>query len=184
MGAAAMSKQVEPVPVLRVCSCLCGQPELLPAVVDELARAFGSIARKSNPYPFDTSDYYRKEMGDFLERTWFCFARLCGAETLPATRLETARIEESFAGEGRRRVNLDPGYLDFGKLVLASLKGAPEKIYLGQGVWAHTCLRYRDGRFTAPEHSFPDFKDGRFDGFMKSARELYKSLLRAWRREA
>ena len=73
---------------------------------------------------------------------------------------------------------LDPGYLDLGKLVLASLKEAPDKIYLGEGVWAHTCLRYDSGSFRAPEHSFADFRDGRFDPFMLEARALYKSLLR------
>jgi len=59
----------------------------------------------------------------------------------------------------------------------ASLKEAPDKIYMGQGVWAHTCLKFRWGKFTAPDHSFPDFQDGRFDAFMLEARNLYKSLL-------
>ena len=69
--------------------------------------------------------------------------------------------------------------MDLGKLVLASLKEAPDKIYVGEGVWAHTCLRYGSGSFGAPEHSFPDFKDGRFDAFMLEARRLYKSRLGA-----
>ena len=63
--------------------------------------------------------------------------------------------------------------------VVASLKEAPDKIYLGRGVWAHTCLRYRDGGFSAPDHSFPDFRDGRFDRFMGQARRTYKSLLQS-----
>jgi hypothetical protein len=65
-----------------------------------------------------------------------------------------------------------------GKLVLASLKEAPDKIYMGRGVWAHICLRYRFGAFTAPDHSFPDFQDGRFFETMLQARDLYRSLLR------
>ena len=74
-------------------------------------------------------------------------------------------------------VNLDPGYLDLGKLVLASCKEAPDKLYLGEGVWGHTCLRYRFGAFSAPDHSFPDFQDGRFNSFFTEARGLYKSML-------
>ena len=86
-----------------------------------------------------------------------------------------------FSADQKRRVNLDPGYLDLGKLVLASFKQAHDKIYLGRGVWAHTCLRYRAGNFIAPDHSFPDFQDGRFNRFMLQARNLYKSLLREHR---
>ncbi len=173
-----MAQAVEPAPVMRLCSCLTALPELLPAVASELVRLFGQVALTSPAFPFDTSDYYRDEMGQDLERTWYCFHELCGAERLADDRLATGAIEERFALDGARRINLDPGYLDAGKLVLASLKEAPEKIYMGRGVWAHVCLRYRWGKFSAPEHSFPDFRDGRFDAFMLQARQLYKTLLR------
>jgi len=172
-----MSEKLKPAPVLRVCSCLTGLPELLPEVEAELVRAFGEVALKSVPFAFDTSEYYRPEMGEGLQRTWYGFRDLCPAERLVEARLKTGEIEDRFAVEGRRRVNLDPGYLDLGKLVLASLKEAPDKIHMGDGVWAHVCLQFRDGKFTAPDHSFPDFKDGRFDELMLEARELYKSLL-------
>jgi hypothetical protein len=173
-----MSQAVEPAPVLRMCSCLTGDRGLLPAVERKLVHAFGEVALKSPAFPFDGSDYYREELGDPIERFWYCFAALCGAELLPDVRRTTGRIEASFAADGKRRVNLDPGYLDLGKLVLASLKQAPDKIYMGRGVWAHTCLRYRFGELTAPDHSFADFRDGRFNGFMLEARKLYKTLLR------
>jgi hypothetical protein len=178
MEETAMSQRVEPAPVLRLCSCLTGNAELLPEVEAALVRVFGEIALRSDPFPFDTSEYYHDEMGDGLERRWFCFQALCGAELLADTRLVTDNIEDAFSTGGKRRVNLDPGYLDFGKLVLASLKQAHDKIYLGRGVLAHTCLRYRAGDFVAPDHSFPDFQDGRFNSFMLRARKLYKSLLR------
>jgi hypothetical protein len=146
-------------------------------VEEALSEVFGTIDLKSPAFPFDVSSYYEEEMGKGLQRLWYGFRHLCPAEQLPAARLATARIEETFTAKGRRRVNLDPGYLDLGKLVLASLKQAPDKIYMGRGVWAHTCLRYRFGEFSAPDHSFPDFRDGRFNGFMLEARRLYKSLL-------
>jgi hypothetical protein len=171
-----MSEVTLPPPVLRLCSCLTAEEALLPEVEDALAEEFGPIALKSAPYPFDTSDYYEAEMGAGLLRYWFCFKELCAAESLPDFRHASGSIEKRFLEANRRRINLDPGYLDHGKLVLASLKEAPDKIYMGRGVWAHTCLRYRDGRFIAPDHSFADFMDGRFDLFMMEARALYKSL--------
>ena len=178
-----MAKKLEAAPVLGVCSCLTAHAALLSETERELEGAFGEIALQSPVYPFDTSDYYRAEMGEGLRRCWYCFDVLWRAERLPQARATTGRIEAKFTVGDKRDVNLDPGYLDLGKLVLASWKEAPDKIYMGNGVWAHTCLRFGDGTFRAPAHSFPDFRDGRFDGFMLEARTLYKSLLREARRE-
>jgi len=184
MGALAMSGAVEASPVLRLCSCLTAVPELLAEVRSELVEHFGEIVLSSPAFAFDISDYYEPEMGRGLQRHWYCFGELCGAESLPESRLASGKLEERFFVKGRRRVNLDPGYLDLGKLVLASVKEAPDKIYMGRGVWAHTCLRYRFGRFVAPDHSFPDFRDGRFDAFMLEARGRYKALLTRFRETA
>lgn len=176
-----MSESVEPLPVLRLCSCIAAEDAPLAQLEKALQEGFGAIALKSPPFPFDTSDYYRNELGADLLRHWYCFEALCAAESLPESRTASGRIEEHFMTGRKRSVNIDPGYLDYGKLVLASTKEAPHKIYMGRGVWAHTCLRYRSGRFIAPDHSFPDFRDGRFDAFMLEARALYKSLLASGR---
>ncbi|MBD3334375.1 MAG: DUF4416 family protein [Candidatus Eisenbacteria bacterium] len=177
METTEMSRLTRPDPVLRVCSCLTAIPSLLPQARADLARAFGDVDLESDPFPFEGTDYYREEMGERLQRTWFVFRELCGPEELPDSRIATARIEEDHSKQGKRRINLDPGYLDLGKLVLASLKGAPDKIYLGRGVWAHTCLRYRFQGFEAPDHSFPDFKDGLYSDFFSRARQHYKRRL-------
>lgn len=173
-----MSKRVEPVPVLRICSCITRDKQLAGKAEQKLVSLFGRIALKSEWFPFDKSNYYSEEMGENLERIWFCFKKLTGAENLVKTRLITEEIEKEFLKETKRSVNLDPGYLDFGKLVLASFKEAPDKIYMGNGVWAHMCLRYRFGEFVAPDHSFPDFKDGRFNSFLLEARKKYRNLLK------
>ena len=167
------------VPVLRLCSVLCSSEELLEELLEELRLRYGPLEERSQPFPFDASDYYAKEMGDSLSRYWICFERLCDASELAGFRGETGELEKSFSAQGKRRLNIDPGYLDFGKLVLASMKEAPDKIYLKKGVWAHTCLRYRFGHWEAPDHSFPDFADGRFNAFFLKARELYRIRRRA-----
>jgi anti-sigma regulatory factor (Ser/Thr protein kinase) len=172
----AVRREVEP--VLRLCSCLTADEAAFTAAQEELVERFGPVALVSEPFAFELTGYYEKEMGPGLTRTWLCFARLFGAETLPRFRIATERIERTLSERGRRRVNLDPGYLDFGKLVLASLKPAPDKVYMGHGVWAHTCLRYGSGEFTAPDHSFPDFHDGRFEPFLLRARGFYRRRLR------
>lgn len=174
-----MSRMNEPLPVLRVCSCLTSRPAAVEEVAIRLKEAFGDIILTSEPFPFDCTTYYQPEMGEGIRRYWFCFADLFGAEEIVGFRHKTGEIEEFFMSNGQRTVNLDPGYLDHGKLVLASLKGAADKIYMGGGVWAHTCLRFRFSEFVAPDHSFADFKEGIFNQFFLDLRGLYKKMLKS-----
>jgi len=163
--------------VLPTFSVLYGEPCCLQSCSDRLEEHMGAPVLTSSAYPFDMTDYYRGEMGDGLLRTWFCF-QLSDPSNLPLWKERCIAVEADFGGEGNRRVNIDPGYLDHGKLVLASCKAAPDKIYLGRGVYAHTCLRYRSGDFYGPDHSFADFIDGRFNCFFLEAKSLYKKLLK------
>lgn len=168
-----------PPPVMPVVSVLAGSVEAVSGILPLLEGFFGSTVIRSEPFPFDMSAYYRSEMGEGLVRVWLCFSELRDASELWRWKLFCFEIEEDNLSPMGRTVNLDPGYLDHGKLVLASFKPAPDKIYMGQGVWAHTCLRYRFGDFTGPDHSFPDFIDGRFNVFFRKAKRLYRVLLRA-----
>jgi hypothetical protein len=171
-------KVKEAFPVLRVVSILAGGDVHVGQAREALSKVFGGILLESARYPFDMSSYYESEMGEDLFRIWVAFEVLAPAEDLPDWKLTCAALEGAQKADQARRVNLDPGYIDPGKLVLASFKEAPDKIYLGRGVWAHTVLRYRFGHYEAPDHSFPDFRDGRFDSFMLEARRTHKALLR------
>lgn len=167
-----------PPPVMPAVSVLAGSEDGVSSVLPALEGFFGRIALESEPFPFDMSDYYRPEMGERLARVWLCFTDLRDASELPLWKIFCHGLEQDLLSPSGRTVNLDPGYLDHGKLVLASFKPAPDKIYMGSGVWAHTCLRYRFGDFSGPDHSFPDFIDGRFNCFFRKAKGLYRSLLR------
>ncbi len=176
-----MPGPVEVLPVIPVMSVISSADKLKMEAKLILESHFGRIDLSSGLYPFDLSDYYEEEMGEELTRQWFSFEVLRDASLLAEWKLICAGIEEQFLDKfSNRKVNIDPGYLDYGKLVLASFKSAPDKIYIGRGVWAHTCLRYGHGRFTAPEHSFPDFIDGRFNDFMLEVRANYRRILRLY----
>ena len=163
--------------VLPSVSVLYTDSTLLEETLSFLRILFGELVLRSEPYPFDMTDYYENEMGCSILRVWFCFAPLRDPSELPLWKEQCIGIEDKFGGEGSRLVNIDPGYLDHGKLVLASCKAAPDKIYMGGGVYAHTCLCYKRGKFHGPEDSFADFTDGRFNDFFRSAKLLYKNLL-------
>ena len=164
--------------VLPVASVLYVDESLLKETLASLQLYFGEALLFSESYPFDMTDYYQDEMGSSIQRVWFCFAPLQDPSELPAWKVKCIELEEKFSCGGKRPINIDPGYLDHGKLVLASCKAAPDKIYMGEGVFAHTCLRYKKGKFHGPEHSFADFIDGRFNKFFRSAKQLLRKLLK------
>ncbi|MCD4706419.1 MAG: DUF4416 family protein [Candidatus Sabulitectum sp.] len=165
-------------PVLPVVSVLYSNSASLKGALASLQLLFGEVVLFSEPYAFDMTDYYESEMGSSILRVWICFAPLRDPSELPVWKEKCIEIEEVFGEDGSRLVNIDPGYMDHGKLVLASCKAAPDKIYMSGGVYAHTCLRYRRGEFHGPEHSFADFIDGRFDDFFRQAKLMLRKLLK------
>ena len=143
------------------------------AALEQLEIRRGAIDFSGADHPFDVTDYYVAEMGPSLQRRLVSFSKMIPPESLPEVKLACNRIEEQLARRGRRQVNLDAGYLDHSKVVLASMKFAGQKIHLGQGVYADLMSRYRKGRYRPLEWAFPDFRDGRYDRDLTRIRELY-----------
>ena len=174
-----MRKRDEPFPVKLYVALLTGDPALPDEVEPFLREDFGRIDYRSAPVPFDVTDYYEEELGRDLKRIFLSFADLIMPDRLAAVKRRTDEIEETFAVEGRRRVNIDPGYLDYHKVLLASNKYGGQKIYLTDGVWADPALHYTKGRFLPFEWTFPDFKEDRYGGIFMEIRARYKKTDRS-----
>ena len=142
-------------------------------VLDE----FGEILCENEIFDFDFSNYYDDEMGVPLKKQFWVFARLFDPAELPAWKLKTIEMEERFAEHGRRRLNLDPGYVDSAKLVLATTKNFDHRIYLGQGIYGDVQLRFRHGHFVTNEWTYADYQQPEHLVFFESAREKYRALL-------
>lgn len=147
-------------------------------IVEVLEEVWGAVEYQSQLYPFDQTDYYREEMGDSLQRQLIAFAELRSPEELAAAKVKCIEIEQSFTSQGKRTVNLDIGYLDHNKIVLASVKGLGQKIYLSQGIYADLVARYGNGRYQPFVWTFPDFKMGRYDPDLAAMRIRYLEQLK------
>ena len=143
-----------------------------------LADRFGAVDFAGVDRPFDLTDYYRDEMGAGLSRRIVSFAALAPPEDLAAAKAAAAAEEDRLAANGRRAVNIDVGYLDFHKVVLASYKEGPQKIHLGRGVWADIVLCFRDGAWGPLDWSFPDFRTGRYAEDFGEIRRIYRRQIR------
>jgi len=175
----AMSSAPPPDPLVKAfAAVLYADAAALEAALARLAAVFSPLDKRGPPHPFDQTDYYAAEMGAGLQRVLVSFARLEPPGWLVPAKHAATAIEDALRVDGRRRVNLDVGYLDLGKVVLASTKGRPTKLYLAQGIWADLALAYAQGRYQPQPWSFPDFRSGRYDAELLALRTRYKAQLR------
>lgn len=176
-----MAKPQTAAPVKMLVAVLWADAETLRAAVGELQAVWGEIDFVGADRAFDRTDYYLQEMGADLRRRLVTFAALVPPESLRTAKLCCNEIEDRLSSGGRRQVNLDVGYLDHHKIVLASVKCAGQKIHLGDGVYADLVARYKHGRYQPFEWTFPDFRDGRYDDELSRIRKIYLDQSRPWR---
>ncbi len=173
----ARPQLVEPVKLL--VAILWSDLTLLQNALAQIQDRWGALDFSGQDRPFDVTDYYQAEMGLDIRRRLVSFSELIAPEDIVAAKLNGNDIEANLSTKQRRRVNLDVGYLDHSKFVLASCKFAGQKIHLGRGVYADLMARYQAGRYRPFEWTFPDFRDGRYDSDLNQIRRTYLDQLRS-----
>lgn len=146
---------------------------LIESLSAELCASYGRLEMVSAWMPFNYTTYYEPEMGAPLSRRMLAFKNLIQQDELPAIKLTTNRLEESYSHNGKRRVNIDPGYLLLERLVLASGKNFSHRIYLGQGIYADLTLIYQHGVFNKLPWTYPDYADQPMLEFLQQVRSKY-----------
>ncbi len=172
----------EPKPVKPFVALLSNHESLFPSVEGDLRSIFGSIDSVSETFPWQVTDYYENEMGPRLLRRFVSFEPLTLPERLPEIKLRTQDLEGNYqwfeGGKRGRRVNIDPGYLETSKVVLASTKDASHRIYLCSGIYGEVTLRFESGHFQPLAHTYPDYRWQETLSFFAAMRSLYLSQLK------
>jgi hypothetical protein len=154
-------------------SLFSGDGGLLEEAVRALSERFGKTDFLSAPVAFDYTDYYAREFGGDLIRRFVAFERLIRPESLPDVKLWTNGLERRLCEEGRRRVNIDPGYLARAHLILATGKGYAHRPYLRDGIYADLTLMYREGKFHPLPWTYPDYAGDGVIGILTRIRDKY-----------
>ena len=147
--------------------------KIIDNLVTELASQFGQIDLVSPWMRFNYTAYYEPEMGSPLLRRMFVFKPLISQGDLCAFKLTTNQIEDHYSHQGRRRVNIDPGYLLRERFVLASGKNFSHRIYIGEGIYADLTLIYQKGSFKKLPWTYPDYSDDGMLRFLEQVRNKY-----------
>src|ERR1700759_917024 len=161
MGRLRVPRTVSPLVTI-----LSGRSAWLDAVRAPLEAMLAQVALQSEDFPFANRSYYTPSMGENLLRRFYFFKEKKDPGAVVEWKLACNRLEEELAAEFRaagpdvpeRPVNIDPGYLDGSKLVLASTKDYAHRIYLRDSVFAEITVGYRENKWETYFFTFPDFK--------------------------
>lgn len=168
-----MSRPKPPAPAKLIVGLFTPDKGLCSAVVSKLESQFGPSDYISRWLAFDYTDYYTAEMGAALFRRLLSFKRLIDQEQLPDIKLFTNELEREWMRDGKRRVNIDPGYLLPSRFVLASGKDFTHRIHIGRSIYADLTLLYEKGRFQTLPWTYPDYAAPALQAILGQIRNLY-----------
>ncbi|MHC4712536.1 MAG: DUF4416 family protein [Planctomycetota bacterium] len=182
-----MGRPREREPVQLIAGLIVNPAEGFERVRAALEAAWGTIELESDIWPFDYTDYYAREMGEELLRRFYAFRDLRPIDGLHRLKLESNEIELALSADSAagvaRPVNIDPGYISLGKLVLFSTKNYSHRIYIGDGIFAEITLEWRKGAFVHKDWTYPDYRTAEYNEFFTRARSACQRALRSAQRE-
>ena len=178
-----MSIPSGPDPAKLVIGIYTGHKELFEPIAEELSGLYGNTDTISDWLNFDRTDYYEAEMGSPLFRRMVSYGTLIHQEDLSDIKLRTNEIEKKYTVFGRRRVNIDPGYMLLSRFILATGKDFSHRVYIGKGIYADLTLTYKNGSFRTLPWTYPDYADTVMISYLQNVREKYACDLKE-RRDA
>lgn len=150
--------------------------ELLKSIIPFLEKKLKNKADfKSELLDFSFTDYYNDEMGSGLKRRFLALKKTVSLENIHKFKILTNKIEKKYSVNGKRMINIDPGYIDLSKLVLFSTKDYSHRIHVGNGIFAEITLSYKGKSFTPCELTYPDYRTSAYISIFNKIRDVYKN---------
>lgn len=165
-------------PVKLIIGFIFKEEDILNKAETILERQFGKIDFTSQILLFGHTSYYEKEFGKDLKRRFISFKELISPCGLPKIKIITNKIEHKLSINKCRLINIDPGYLNLSKLVLASTKDYKHRIYLNKGIYAEVTLFYQNKAFQYWEWTYPDYKTAEYTTIFNEIREIYAEQIK------
>jgi len=138
-----------------------------------LQKKIGKIDFESRPLDFNHTDYYVQEMGLDLKRSFVSLEKLINPCNFAPIKLYCIKLEKKFSKNGKRKINIDPGYINDYQLVLLSTKNFFQRICLARGVYAEVTLSYQKGAFKSFEWTYPDYKTKEYQDTLLKIRNSF-----------
>lgn len=133
---------------------------------------FGEPILKSAEFDFSHTSYYEPEMGENLVKYFALYDRVEHPDGLPDYKIQAVTLEDSLSVDGKRIINIDPGYVAMEKIVAASTKNFTHRIYIRDNIYGDLQLFRRKGSYVPMEWTFQDYQFDFVLGFFEKARKI------------
>lgn len=166
-----------PIKVKAIIGLLFHKPKRRDDALQAIEREYGPIDYRSPEFAFVETRYYDEEMGKNLTRQYVSLKYLIDPGELEEMKCLTNVIEDQLAVDGKRTVNLDPGYIGAANLILASTKNFSQRVYVGSGIYAEVTMTFSREDFQKLPWTYPDYYNHR--AVFCEIRKIWRSQLKA-----
>src|SRR5262245_50277615 len=164
-----------PDPAALIVAAFSRHIEALAWALEKLEPVYGPVALASPLVEFNQTAYYEPTMGPGLRKQLLVFRRLVAADCLAEVKRFSNDLEAELARTEAypevRPLNLDPGVLSLGKLLLATTKDQAHRVYLRDGIFAEVTLRFHAGTFEPWPWTYADYRQPAVIAFLNEARD-------------
>lgn len=140
-----------------------------------LREQFGPTDLACEEFSFseEFSSYYDSELGGEGRRIIYSFRDTVAPDRQAEIKRFTNELELRFSIDGRRQINLDPGFISHGRLMLATTKETGFRIPLSDGIYTELTLFYARGGWHTFPWTYRDYSSERVQRFLTEARKIY-----------
>lgn len=151
------------------------EKEILDKAMEMLTAEFGPVEAVSEEFSFseEFSTYYDDEIGGEGFRRIYSFKELVDPARQADIKIRTNEIEAEFSTNGKRRINLDPGFINHGRLMLATTKETGFRVPLKDGIYTELTLFWARGGWQKFPWSYRDYQSERVQKFISEVRHSY-----------
>jgi hypothetical protein len=174
-----MSVRIEPGSALLTFSYFSFQKSILDEFEISAEKKFGSIYLKAAEYlGSDYTLYYKTEMGTPLYKRILCMAEPFAVKKIYLVKLWALKYEKKLSIQGKRRINIDPGYIQQENFILLTCKRFAQRIHIRNGIYGEiTYLFNSQGKpdICLP-WTYPDYKNPKIIDYFYKCRKYLKNI--------
>jgi len=136
-----------------------------------LGDKYGKKLVETDPYQLPFSKYYIEEMGKPLFKKFVILEKEIYKPEIKDIKIFSMKLESTFSSEGKRKINIDPFYIDIDQLVVATKKFRGNRIYLGENVYIELELWFHNRSYQPFPWTYLDYKE--YIPFFNKIREKF-----------